>query len=166
MYNLTDIQKETLRWIVMKIREGNLPEEFSFVYLDSGDIRFIGRGIGTGVSDHPPMTDGILNALQASGLILANTNDQGYVSCTLLGTAYEAVDSNFIDADLESVRRRKHNLAKDGIAVALLIVGVLITLVANIATNSIPKKFGPYLWVSWPLLIVLIIVSILLLLKQ
>ena len=47
---------------------GNLAEEFSFVYLASGDIRFIGRGIKD-VSDHPFLSSGALDALMASGLI-------------------------------------------------------------------------------------------------
>lgn len=97
MYNLTEKQKETLRWIVQEVREGNLTEEFSFLYLASDDIRFIGKSIGKGVPIHPPITDGILRALMSSGLVLMSTSDRGNkVHCTLLGKAFEAVDSNFL----------------------------------------------------------------------
>ena len=44
---LTDNQRDILRWIVQKMQEGNLAEEFTFVYLASGDIRFMGRGVET-----------------------------------------------------------------------------------------------------------------------
>lgn len=94
MYNLTEKQKEILKWIVQKVREGNLSEEFAFVYLGNGDIRFMGRGIKD-VSDHPLLTEGVLSALMASELILVDKNDMGLVHCTLRGNAYKAVDSNF-----------------------------------------------------------------------
>ena len=35
MYNLTDSQKDLLRWMVREIREGNMPEEF-YVFWDIG----------------------------------------------------------------------------------------------------------------------------------
>ncbi len=94
MYNLTQRQKEIIQWIVQKVREENLSEEFSFVYLASGDIKFVGRGIKD-VSNAPFLSEGVMNALMASGLILYNKSDKGSVHCTLLGKAYEAVDSNF-----------------------------------------------------------------------
>lgn len=97
MYNLTPKQREILQWIVQKVREGNLDEEFSFVYLACGDIRFVGRG-AKDVSNHPFLSEGVLDALMASGLILVNTSDKNIVHCTLLGKAYEAVDSNFDEA--------------------------------------------------------------------
>jgi hypothetical protein len=94
MYNLTSKQKEILQWIVQNVREGNLEEEFTFVYVASGDIHFIGRG-AKGVSNPPFISEGVLNALMASELILFSESDKHFIHLTLLGKAYEAVDSNF-----------------------------------------------------------------------
>ena len=91
MYNLTEQQKEILRWIVQKVREGNLTEEFTFVHLGSGDIRFMGRGIKD-VSDHPLLTEGVLNVLMASELILVDKSDTGAIHCILRKKAYKAVE--------------------------------------------------------------------------
>jgi hypothetical protein len=97
MYNLTLKQREILQWIVQKVREGYLDEEFYFAYLANGDIRFMGRG-AKDTSNHPFISEGVLGALMASGVILVNWSDKSIVHCTLLGEAYEAVDSNFDEA--------------------------------------------------------------------
>ncbi len=94
MYNLTPKQREILQWIVQKVREGSLDEEFSFIYLASGDIHFFG-GVVKDVSNHPFLSEGVLDALMASGLIIVNKKDNNIVQCTLLGKAYDAVNSHF-----------------------------------------------------------------------
>jgi len=99
MYNLTSKQKEILQWIVQNVRAGNFDEEFTFVYLASGDILFRGRGVKKDFGKAPFISEGVLNALMTSGLIIFSKSDKSYIHCTLLGKAYEAVDSNFIETD-------------------------------------------------------------------
>ncbi len=99
MYNLTSKQKEILQWMVQNVREGNLDEEFTFVYLASGDIRFVGRGVKKTMLNVPFLSEGVLSALMTSGLILFSENDRNTIHCTLLGQAYEAVDSNFAETE-------------------------------------------------------------------
>lgn len=43
MYNLTDSQKDLLRWMVREIREGNMPEEF-YVFWDIGGDAHLALG--------------------------------------------------------------------------------------------------------------------------
>lgn len=93
-YNLTEKQSEMLHWIVQNVRDGKLDEEFTFVYLNNGRIRFMG-GTSKVIPNPPFLSEGTLNALMASSLILVNKNENGWVNCTLLGKAYEAVDSDF-----------------------------------------------------------------------
>ena len=94
MYNLTSKQREILQWIIQNVRDGNLEEEFTFVRVASGDILFIGRGARNVLKPVPDLSTGALRALMQSGLILVDTANNN-VHCTLLGKAYEAVDSEF-----------------------------------------------------------------------
>lgn len=52
------------------------------------------------------------------------------------------------------------------VAVSSFILGIVISLVSNVATTVLPKVLDPYLWLSWPLLAALIVISVFLLLKQ
>lgn len=52
------------------------------------------------------------------------------------------------------------------IAIALIVLGVLIALVINVASSTLPKEWEPYLWLSWPLLGVLVMLSIFLVHRQ
>ena len=93
MYNLTKKQREALRWIVQKVREEILPEEFIIIQSRAG-IDFLGVD-NIDLSNAPPLSKGVLDALEASGLILVDQTSDSVWSVTLLGKAYEAVDSNF-----------------------------------------------------------------------
>ena len=94
MYNLTKSQKEALCWIVQEIRDGNLAEEFSCVFLTNGKFaRFQGKGAD--IVEEPPITEGALNALMASELIVVDKREKFLLHCTLRDNAYKAVDSNF-----------------------------------------------------------------------
>ena len=94
MYNLTNKQQEILKWIVKNVRETNLDEEFSFVRTLSGAYVF-NYGCTKELVSMPNLSVGHLKALMGSDLLLVSVSNKGDVSCTLLGKAYEAVDSNF-----------------------------------------------------------------------
>ena len=74
------------------------------------------------------------------------------------------IDDN--EGNVDDKSHMKRSSVNKTIAVALLALGVVTTLVANVATSTLPKEFGPYLWLSWPLLLVLTAGSILLLRQQ
>jgi hypothetical protein len=48
------------------------------------------------------------------------------------------------------------------VAIVLPFLGVLIMLVANVASTTLPKEWTPYLWLSWPLLGVLVSIDVIL----
>jgi len=52
------------------------------------------------------------------------------------------------------------------IPILSLILGILVAIVSNVASSMWPPAFQPYLWLSWPLLVILTVISIVLLLKQ
>ncbi len=45
------------------------------------------------------------------------------------------------------------------VSIALSILGVAIVLVSNVASNTLPEEWKPYLWLSWPLLAVLLLLA-------
>jgi AbiTii-like protein len=95
MYNLTSKHKELLQWVVQNVRAGELNEEFTFVKGGNGDVIFVGHSARNISKPLPDLSTGALQALMGSGLILVEVLEKGKVHCTLLGKAYEAVDSNF-----------------------------------------------------------------------
>jgi len=111
MYNLTSSQKDLLRWIVQQVREEKLPEEFSITWR-SGGKGFISVWKGGSEEDIPTVTQGALDALAAAGLLLCDIEYYTAHSiktelsrtCTLLGKAYEAVDSDFNAPDTSFVK--------------------------------------------------------------
>lgn len=115
MYNLTDNQKDLLRWFVQQVRSGNLSEEFSLFWLPQDKVK-ISSFKGPEGTEIPSLTKGAIDALAAADLILCRVSYRtgaGYTgirqvessrSCTLLGKAYEAVDSNFSAPDTSFVR--------------------------------------------------------------
>ena len=108
-YNLTEKQKDLLRWVVQQVRDENLPEEFYVVWItDGGQIHdFSG--------EHPQITKGTLDALASAELLLCASNYKTTTSvsgssshprtthrevemnrrCTVTGRAFDAVDSDF-----------------------------------------------------------------------
>ena len=101
-YNLTDKQKNLLRWIVTAVRNSSLEEEFMVVWVHGGGHIENYRG------ERPELTSGSLDALQSSGMLLCAVRHQGSSSgrsyessrtVTLLGEAYRAVDSDFATPD-------------------------------------------------------------------
>lgn len=116
-YVLTDRQKALAEWLVQAVRQGQIGEEFTVVWLEDEG------GIFPAVKDQPPITKGDLDGLENAGLILAHANYETKTShvgrknpklkqreretnrrCALTGTAYEAVDSDFDAPDTSFVR--------------------------------------------------------------
>jgi hypothetical protein len=108
-YNLTENQKELLRWLVQQVCDEKLPEEFYVVWFrDAGKINGY-RG------EHPEITKGTLDALANADLLLCTANYKTITStsgskdrprithreeetnrrCTLTGQAFDAVDKGF-----------------------------------------------------------------------
>jgi hypothetical protein len=116
MYNLTSSQKELLRWLVRQVRDGNMPEEFTIIWLtkENAQILDFKHKESNGI---PKMTRGAFDALAAADLILCNISHETKVSysgvqdgeknrrCTLLGKAYEAVDSDFSAPDISFIQQ-------------------------------------------------------------
>src|SRR5215204_4433482 len=67
-YNLTDQQKDLLRGLVQEVRAGNLPEEFWVYWVSERPEGLFAEYEG---GYPPPVTQGALNALAASDLILS-----------------------------------------------------------------------------------------------
>src|SRR3972149_5684920 len=113
MYNLTNSQKDLLRWLVQEVREEKLPEEFSITWLSEGKVSISEwKGKGKCEDDIPTVRRGALDALAAAGLLLCDIEYYTAHSiktelsrtCTLLGKAYEAVDSDFNAPDTSCVK--------------------------------------------------------------
>ncbi|SDM19349.1 TIGR02391 family protein [Catalinimonas alkaloidigena] len=108
MYNLTDNQKDVLKWLISQVREGNLEEEFSLVSLYGG-LDFIGQ-VRFDRDKAPVITKGTIDALHNDKLLhcqISYSNKTGVESsrrCTLTGKAYEAIDSNFDAPDNSFVK--------------------------------------------------------------
>lgn len=114
MYNLTDNQKDLLRWIIDEVRNGILKEEFTVVWLgDSGIISsFNGKK-----PDKIVITSGALDAFESNELMLCDrryrTSTQSkYVrqkevnrKCTLTKYAFDAVDSDFDSPDTSFIKQ-------------------------------------------------------------
>ncbi len=96
-YNLTDSQKNFLRWLVQQVRGGNLSEEFSATWTNAGLIIFDFKG-----DNHPEITPGMLDALSVARTLITR-QQKGGVRCVLMREAYQAVDSDFKAPDTSFV---------------------------------------------------------------
>jgi hypothetical protein len=100
---------------VQQVRDGNLPEEFSIFWITRDKVQ-ISDFKGEEGFDFPNLTKGALDALAAADLILNDISYETKVSssgarqaernrrCTLLGKAYEVVDSDFSAPDVSFVK--------------------------------------------------------------
>lgn len=113
-YNLTDRQKDVLRWIVARVRSDELPEEFFVVWLGTSPgaevLGYSGEGPG------PGLTRGRLDALAHEDMlhcepkVRATRSGSVYETgrrCSVTGRAYEAVDSDFSAPDMSFVQHLK-----------------------------------------------------------
>jgi hypothetical protein len=113
MHNLTNQQKDLVRWLVQKVREKELNEEFgiSWVSTQASTVRkarmFAFRGTEEELSEIL-ITQGALNVLEKNGLIHCSIDyktdksgkqDEAARNCTVMGKAYEAVDTEFSAPD-------------------------------------------------------------------
>lgn len=55
---------------------------------------------------------------------------------------------------------------KSVLPILSLILGIIIAIVSNVSSSIWPPALQPYLWLSWPLLVILTGISIVLLVKQ
>lgn len=103
-YNLTDGQKDLLRRLVQEVQAGSLPEEFEVHWISE---EHVGKFTEYEGEHPPPVTQGALNALAASDLILSEPHyRQGRETSrkiTLMGKAFAAVDSDFDDPNTSFV---------------------------------------------------------------
>lgn len=96
--NLTETQKNLLRWLVEQVRSGMLNEE---------EIRFTWSFNRTSLVGYkgnvPEVKTTTLDALQSSGCLLCNKSFQHQYKCALTSRAYEAVASNFGAPNLSAI---------------------------------------------------------------
>jgi hypothetical protein len=50
--------------------------------------------------------------------------------------------------------------------ILLFLLGIIISIATNVASSVLPSSLQPYYWLSWPLLAILTVASIILLVKQ
>lgn len=127
MYNLTEEQKESLRWIVRKIRDGELDDVFDCVFLINGKFaRFQGKGAD--ITEDVPITEGILQAFKAAEIIFVDRREKTVLHCGLLGDkAYKAVDSNFEEANSVRVTSLSEREIIFKIVISIILLGFSLT---------------------------------------
>jgi hypothetical protein len=96
--NLTETQKDLLRWLVSKVRAGMINEEEVRFNLSQGGLSLDGYD----EKDAPQVKATTLDALQDSGCLSFDKSRRPYI-CALTARAYEAVDSNFDAPNLFAV---------------------------------------------------------------
>ena len=117
-YNLTESQKNLVRWMVQENRNGTLPEEFIVSWTKGGCFITSYQG------KHPELSRGALDALDSAGLVTSDISYQTKTSraggtskrpkfkqtqtessrrCTLMASTFEAVNSDFDAPDTSFV---------------------------------------------------------------
>lgn len=95
MHNLTDRQKDFLRWVVAQIEHGKLKETFT-VHILTDDIFFVGS-----VSGAPQVSRAVFDIYHDLGLLVCKPEFERTRSvevgliCTVTGLTYQAVRSDF-----------------------------------------------------------------------
>jgi hypothetical protein len=125
--NLTDPEKELLRFIVSGIRAKNLKEEFILAWGTNGPV--VGFKDNEGWLPFPSITKARIAALEREGMICLRTSSAAdgehavYISITQAG--YEAVDSQFTEK-----KKPDTEWIKIWLQVAALIVSVAAIIYA------------------------------------
>lgn len=116
MYNLTNNQKDLVRWLVQTVREGKLTEEFVIYWvhnLAQPSRKAAISNYSGSEEELPEITQGALDSLRANELIwceisyASRREGSQYESnrrCTLTGKAYEAVDTDFNAPDTSFIK--------------------------------------------------------------
>lgn len=111
----------------------------------------------------------VINPLGRTTMIddamMKDATQQGVQQPTPISKANVSRDSIAMANDTAHQTSPQPN-ARQFVAVALFVLGVLIAVVANVVSSTLPKELGPYLWLSWPVLGILVLVSVVLLPKQ
>ncbi len=100
-YNLTQTQKDALRWIVNAVRAGWLRETdigFTWTFDGMGIVGYRGQ------EQYPQWEPGVFDALAHNNLVRIRQPQRSTYMVTLTGAAYAAVDSNFDEPDTSFVR--------------------------------------------------------------
>lgn len=95
--DLTEAQKNFVRWLVEQVRAGMLDEE----------IYFTSTNDGVSIDDYqgntPEVRTTTVDALHSSGCLSCDRSHQYQYKCALTSKAYEAVDSNFGASSLSAI---------------------------------------------------------------
>lgn len=118
VYDLTESQKDLVRWIVGKVRAGHLGEEFHIAWTNRGPL-WVAADSGQ-LGDAPEITKGRLDALEQNGLLRIDRHEQTRTTgssrnpqlrtsetsrrCILTAKIFEAVDQDFAQPDSSFVR--------------------------------------------------------------
>lgn len=89
---LTERTKGVARWLVEQHRACKLPEEFHIIWYGGG---YHITGQSRSDDEVPAVTEHALRSLTAAGLLLGDQNQYATMNCTMLGTLFDAVDSDF-----------------------------------------------------------------------
>ncbi len=108
-YNLTDNQKQVIKYIVEEIEKNNLSEEFIVSWNFEGTKIFPGNGkerINLEKNSQINISRGVLEALKEAQMIVYTFvhNSQDHYRCTITGKAYDAVQSNFNEPDTSFIK--------------------------------------------------------------
>jgi len=98
MYNLTNSQKDLLKQLVQKIRDGYITEEF-LVYETQAKLILSGQKAVEDNKHELEITTLMKKALEENNLLQCVGR-----GCSLTGKAYEAVDNNFSEPDTSFVK--------------------------------------------------------------
>jgi len=113
---LTENQKKLLRWLVDKINEKYLDEEFIVTWTETGKGFYISDSKGKKKEQPEKLTKALLDILEKEGLIYAipqyrTSRDKVEIEdrrdCTITQKAYDLVGSNFQSPDL-TLKKKKH----------------------------------------------------------
>lgn len=116
MYNLTNNQKDLVRWLVQTVKEGKLTEEFVILWVNSlaqPSSKAVIPNYSGSEEELPEITKGALDSLKENELIwceisyASRRDGSQYESnrrCTLTGRAYEAVETDFNAPDTSFIK--------------------------------------------------------------
>lgn len=97
-HDLTDTQKEFLKWIVTEVRAGRLNEEEIWITWDMYRTSIVGYE-----SHVPEVKRTTLDALEQNGYLTCSQRSGKEYKCALTSRAFKAVDSNFDAPNLSAM---------------------------------------------------------------
>jgi Protein of unknown function (Hypoth_ymh) len=97
-YNLTDTQKQLLKWIVAEVRARKLNEEEIWAVWDMKGASLVGYQ-----GNAPEIKKTTLDALEKNGCLTCSQKRENQYKCALTNRAFEAIDSNFSAPNLSAI---------------------------------------------------------------